>query len=106
MEDAVTRLGFPSVDILQPSLLLGTRKQMRPAEMAASLLAPLVNPFLTGPREAFRAISAETVAKGMLGATRRGGRGVYRYTYAAIRQLSELRPAQPSPGQIAKKPAG
>jgi len=106
MEDEVTRLGFPSVDILQPSLLLGTRKQMRPLELAATLFAPLINPFLTGPHEALRAISAETVAKGMVGATRRGGRGVYRYTYAAIRQLSELRPMQPFPGQVAKKPTG
>lgn len=106
MEDAVTRLGFPSVDILQPSLLLGTRKHMRPLELAATLFAPLINPFLTGTREALRAISAETVAKGMVGATRRGGRGVYRYTYAAIRQLSELRPMQPLPGQVAKKPTG
>jgi len=106
MEDAVTRLGFPSVDILQPSLLLGARAQMRPLELAASLFAPLFNPLLTGPREALRAISAETVAKGMVGASRRGGRGVYRYTYAAIRQLAELRPMQPSPGQVAKKPAG
>jgi uncharacterized protein YbjT (DUF2867 family) len=106
MEDAVTRLGFPSVDILQPSLLLGARKQMRPLELAASLFAPLINPMLTGSRESLRAISAETVAKGMVGATRRGGRGVYRYTYTAICQLAELRPMQPLPGQVAKKPAG
>lgn len=106
MEDAVTRLGFPSVDILQPSLLLGTRKQMRPLELAATLFAPMINPFLTGSHEALRAISAETVAKGMVGATRRGGRGVCRYTYAAICQLSELRPIQALPGQVAKKPTG
>lgn len=105
MEDAVTRLGFPSVDILQPSLLLGARKQMRPLEMVASIFAPMINPFLTGPREALRAIPAEIVAKAMLGATRRGGRGVYRYTYGAIRQLADLRPMQALPGQPAKKPS-
>jgi uncharacterized protein YbjT (DUF2867 family) len=106
MEQAVTALGFPSLDILQPSLLLGPRKQMRPLELAGMILAPVVNPFLTGSREMYRAIPAETVARGMLGAARRGGRGVYRYTYTAIRQLSELRAPQPFAVQGAKKPPG
>jgi uncharacterized protein YbjT (DUF2867 family) len=103
MEAAVTALGFPSVDILQPSLLLGPRKQLRPLEITGRIFAPLVNPLLTGPREAYRAIPAETVAKGMLGAARRGARGVYRYTYGAIRQLSELRPPQPIVAPTVKK---
>jgi uncharacterized protein YbjT (DUF2867 family) len=103
MEEAITAVGFPSVDILQPSLLLGSRSQMRPLELAGTLLAPLVNPFLTGTREQFRAIPAEVVAKGMLGAARRGGRGVYRYTYSAIRQLSELRAPAPVPVQTPRK---
>jgi uncharacterized protein YbjT (DUF2867 family) len=103
MEAAVTALGFPSVDILQPSLLLGPRKQLRPLEITGRIFAPLVNPLLTGSREAYRAIAAETVAKGMLGAARRGARGVYRYTYGAIRQLSELRPPQPVAAPTVKK---
>jgi uncharacterized protein YbjT (DUF2867 family) len=104
MEEAVAAVGFPSVDILQPSLLLGPRKQLRPLELAGRLFAPLVNPFLTGSREAYRAIPAEVVAKGMLGAARRGARGVYRYTHAAIQQLSEIRAPQSIAVQGAKKP--
>lgn len=104
MEEAVAAVGFPSVDILQPSLLLGPRKQLRPLELAGRLFAPLVNPFLTGSREAYRAIPAEVVAKGMLGAARRGARGVYRYTHAAILQLSEIRAPQSIAVQGAKKP--
>jgi len=97
MEEALAMVGFNSLDILQPSLLLGSRKEMRPLELAGRVLAPLINPMLTGTRESLRAIPAETVARGMLGAARRGGRGVYRYTYAAIRQLSELKPHQAIP---------
>ena len=97
MEEALATIGFNSLDILQPSLLLGPRKEMRPLELAGRILAPLVNPMLTGSRESLRAIPAETVARGMLGAARRGGRGVYRYSYAAIRQLSELKPHQAIP---------
>ena len=106
MEDAVTLLGFPSVDILQPGLLLGSRKQSRPLELLGGLLAPLINPLLTGPREAWRAIPAEVVAKAMVGAARRGARGVYRYTHGAIRQLADFKPVQPLPTQPAKKPLG
>jgi len=97
MEAAVAAVGFQSLDILQPSLLLGPRKEMRPLELAGRIFAPLVNPMLTGTRESLRAIPAETVARAMIGAARRGGRGVYRYTYAAIRQLSELKPHQAIP---------
>lgn len=103
MEDAVAALGFPSLDIFQPSLLLGPRKESRPLETLGRLFAPLVNPLLTGSREALRAIPAETVAQGMVGAARRGGRGIYRYTYGAICQLAELKPHQAIPAQAPKK---
>ena len=106
MEEAVTDLGFTSVDVLQPSLLLGPRKSFRLLETAGQIFAPLINPLLTGAREPFRAIPAETVARAMLGAARRGARGTYRYTYGAIRQLAEIRSAQSlAPQSPKKKPA-
>lgn len=105
MEEEVGALGFPSLDILQPSLLLGPRKESRPMEALGRLLAPLLNPFLTGSREALKAIPAETVARAMVGAARRGTRGIYRYTYPTILQLAEVRPHQPVPGQPPKKPS-
>jgi uncharacterized protein YbjT (DUF2867 family) len=103
MEEAVSDLGFASVDILQPSLLLGPRRALRPLEITGRVFAPLFNPLLTGARAAYRAIPAETVARAMLGAARRGTRGVYRYTYGAMTQLAEIRPAQPLPAEVAKK---
>ena len=103
MEEAISAVGFPSVDILQPSLLLGPRKEFRPIEVTGRIFAPLINPLLTGTREVYRAIPAEVVAKGMLGASRRGAKGVYRYTHSGIRQLAALRAPQPLPGQTAQK---
>jgi uncharacterized protein YbjT (DUF2867 family) len=102
MEEAVSDLGFVSVDILQPSLLLGPRKTLRPLEFAGRIVAPLVNPLLTGAREVYRAIPAETVARAMVGAARRGTRGVYRYTHGAMTQLAESRAAQPPAAQNTK----
>ena len=103
MEEAVADVGFSSVDILQPSLLLGPRKALRPLEITGRLFAPLINPLLTGTREAFRAIPAETVGRAMLGAARSGRRGVCRYTYGDIRKLAEMRPHQPIPAEQPKK---
>lgn len=95
MEQAVMGVGFPSLDILQPSILLGWRGEVRPLELAASALMPLVNPFLTGKREPFRGIPARTVAAAMVGVTRSGRRGVQRYTYSAIQALSKIKPVRP-----------
>jgi len=95
MEEALTGVGFPALDILQPSALLGWRRQILPLEVAATALMPIVNPFLTGKREPFRGIPARTVAAAMVGVTRSGRRGVQRYTYSAIQGLSRLKPVRP-----------
>jgi uncharacterized protein YbjT (DUF2867 family) len=91
MEQALMGVGFQSLDILQPSALLGWRAGIRPLEIAASAVMPIVNPFLTGKREPFRGIPARTVAAAMVGVTRSGRRGVQRYTYSAIQALSRIK---------------
>jgi uncharacterized protein YbjT (DUF2867 family) len=96
LEGALATVGFESLDILQPSLLLGWRNQMRPAELAARLVAPVVNPFLFGERVVYRAIPARTVASAMIGAVRLGRKGVQKYTYTAIQALAKSKPARAS----------
>jgi len=105
MEQGLEALGFESLDILQPSLLLAWRGEMRPLELVACALMPLLNPLLRGKYLPYRAISARTVAAGMLGATRSGRRGVQRYTYEGIEALSRLGP-RARPVAPAKAPAG
>lgn len=97
MEDALQAVGFASLDILQPSVLLGLRKQMRPLELGAIFLMPLVNPFLRGERAMYRAISAKTVGAAIVGATRSGRKGIQRYTYAGIEALSRLKSVRTVP---------
>jgi len=94
MEDALAGIGFQSLDILQPSILLGWRREIRPLELVASVLMPLVNPFLTGKREPYRGIAASVVANAAVGVTRSGRRGVQRYTYSAIGALSRIKPVR------------
>jgi uncharacterized protein YbjT (DUF2867 family) len=97
MEVAVANVGFVSLDILQPGPLLALRSQMRPLELGALLVMPLVNPFLRGAREAFRGIPAKEVAAAIVGATRSGRRGVNRYTYSGMEALARLKPSRTVP---------
>lgn len=90
MEHELVVLGFAALDILEPGLLLGWRREMRPLELAAMICMPLVNPFLTGKRVGYRGISARTLAQAMVGATRSGRKGVQRYLGPAIQQLARL----------------
>jgi uncharacterized protein YbjT (DUF2867 family) len=88
MEEALVERNFAALDILQPGVLLGWRPEIRPLELAAGVLMPLVNPLLVGSYAVYRGISVRTVALAMLGATRSGRRGTNRYTYAGILALA------------------
>src|SRR5262245_54791871 len=82
---------FGGLDILQPGPLLTFR---RPSEIAAALIMPLVNPLLTGTNLPKPGITPRVVAAAALGAARSGRRGVYRYTYQALRALAAAKPAR------------
>jgi uncharacterized protein YbjT (DUF2867 family) len=88
MEKALEGLRFRALDILQPSLLLGSRRELRPLELGAQVAMWLVNPLLLGSWSRYRAIPAATVAAAMRGAAASGRRGVYRYGYDAIVSLA------------------
>jgi uncharacterized protein YbjT (DUF2867 family) len=88
MEEALVGLHLPALDILQPSLLLGWRGELRPLELAGLALMPLVNPLLIGKYAIYRGIKVHTVALAMLGAARSGRRGVSRYSYAGMLALA------------------
>ena len=92
VEQALSTVGFQSLDIMQPGPLLGWRREMRPKDLALTTFMPLANLFLFGAREQYRGIAANVVARAMLGATRTGRRGVYRYGYQGLQQLAELPP--------------
>jgi uncharacterized protein YbjT (DUF2867 family) len=87
-EKALEGLRFRALDILQPSLLLGSRRDLRPLELGAQAAMWLVSPLLLGGWSRYRAIPAATVAAAMCGAAASGRRGVYRYTYEGIVSLA------------------
>ena len=74
-ENALSRIGFKRLDILHPGLLRGVREgDLRLAERAAILAAPLIDPLLSGSWARYRSIDAGLVAEAALGfALRRAG---------------------------------
>jgi hypothetical protein len=100
LEQALAALGFASLDIFQPALLLGWPVEGRPAELLLRAVMPLLNPLLTGARSSQRGISVRTTAEAMLGVMRSGRRGMQRYGYQAICALSQIKPRR-SPATLA-----
>jgi uncharacterized protein YbjT (DUF2867 family) len=95
LEQMLAKVGFGSLDILQPAVVLGWRRELRALDLARIAVMPLVNPLLVGPRVMHRAIPVGTLAAAALGTLRSGRRGVQRFTYEAICGLAQLKPRKP-----------
>jgi uncharacterized protein YbjT (DUF2867 family) len=88
-EDAVSRVGFKRLDILAPGLLRGERvDDLRLAERAAIVAAPLIDPLLSGKWERFRSIDAALVAAAALGLAMRRAGGRFTHDNEAMRRAA------------------
>ncbi len=65
-ERDLKQLGFTSLAIYQPSILLGNRKEQRPMERAGIMVAQALSSLMLGPLRKYRAIRVTTIAKAML----------------------------------------
>lgn len=89
MEEALERIGFDRLDILQPGLLRGPRGgDRRIGERVGIAISPLVNLVLRGRLARFAAIDAEIVAAAAAACLRRQERGVFRYDNKALHALA------------------
>jgi uncharacterized protein YbjT (DUF2867 family) len=87
MEAAVEGIGFESVRIYRPSLMMGKRQESRPAERWGQMGAPLVAPLMRGPFLKYRPVSARLVAAAMATGAREPVAGVHVHTYGEIAAL-------------------
>lgn len=88
-EEAVSRLGFKRLDILHPGLLRGQREgDLRLAERAALIAAPLIDPLLSGTWEQYRSIDAGLVAEAALGLALRRAGGRFTHDNEAMRRAA------------------
>jgi uncharacterized protein YbjT (DUF2867 family) len=77
MEQAVSELPFEAVQVVRPSLLLGARREFRPAEFLSQKLAPLLAPFFLGPLAKYRPVRADAVAEAMVQLALGGAKGAH-----------------------------
>lgn len=84
MEYALGKIGLKRLDILRPGLLRGPRSEMRPAERAASLLAPVADIFLQGRLRRFRSITADTLAQAIFALAGEKVRGRFVHEHDAL----------------------
>lgn len=90
VEDAMEKLGFERLDILQPGLLLGERSERRPAEALFQRLAPIANLLMQGRRlRGYRAIEVAVLARAIAGMLGTDSPGTFTHGYDAIREWAE-----------------
>lgn len=94
VEDALERIGFTRLDLVQPGLLIGPRSERRPAEALAQKLAPLANLAMPGALRRYRSIAAEEVARAILRLLGETERGVFSHRYQSLRALAAKQPAR------------
>lgn len=88
LENAIASVGLSSVHIMQPSMLLGERKEHRAAEGLLQGSMKRISGLFVGNMKKYKAIHGSTVASAMLNAAKKNDKGFYRYTYEGIKRLS------------------
>ncbi|MFN8242021.1 MAG: NAD(P)H-binding protein [Bacteroidales bacterium] len=66
MEQRILSLGFSSISVVRPSMLLGERRERRTGEMIGKFVMTAVKPVLTGKFRKYRAIHGRDVARSMI----------------------------------------
>ena len=64
-EEALESMGFESLRVLRPSLLVGVRPENRPLERLGNVLAPVLRKLMVGPLTPYAPIDAARVADAM-----------------------------------------
>ncbi len=91
LEEAVKRLPFWAIHILQPSLLIGDREEIRVGEQIATKVTSLVSRFTDGLLGIYTPIEGETVGKAMVQLAQGIAPGVQVHTSAELIKLVEER---------------
>ncbi len=88
-EQAVSKVGFKRLDIIQPGLLRGARQgDLRPLEAAAQIASPLIDPLLPAKWEMYRSVDADLVAEAALGLALRKAQGRFTHDNEAMKRAA------------------
>ncbi len=89
MENAVKSSGINSIYIMQPSILLGHRKEKRMGESFAQRTIQLFSFLLMGNLQKYKAIHGKVLARAMVNAAKNNIEGIFTYQYQDIVKLAE-----------------
>jgi uncharacterized protein YbjT (DUF2867 family) len=84
VEESIVNIGFKSVHIFRPSLLLGMRKESRPGEDAAKLFYSVLGRLIPAK---YRAIDAAKVARAMVVFAKEQRLGIFIHESQALQQI-------------------
>lgn len=90
LESALKKIGFKSLQIFRPSLLLGKRSKGRTGEAVGKVVGAIFRPFLIGPFKKYRPIEAEVVAHAMVRVAKSGFTGVHIFESDEIQKIGEF----------------
>jgi len=79
LENKIKVMGFDSVNIFQPGLLLGNRDEIRPIEFLGQYGSFLLNMVLFGSLKKYRSIEASKVAYAMANSSNKNGINYFSY---------------------------
>jgi uncharacterized protein YbjT (DUF2867 family) len=88
IEVELKKLGFPTLHIFRPSLLLGERKEFRLGEKIGVILSPVLSFVMVGSFKKYKPIHAKDVAMAMYQASQLPDSGSFTYESDEIYRLS------------------
>lgn len=80
IEEDLIKIGFASTYIYQPSMLIGIRKESRPAELFFQKLMPFFDLLMFGSLKKYHSVSKEKLAKAMLNHHFKAKKGIHALT--------------------------
>lgn len=87
-ENGLIAMGLPALHLMQPSQLVGKRKEFRLAERIITPVMKVISLLFVGSAKKFRAIQGLDVAKAMIAVVKKEKSGTFRYTYEGIMELA------------------
>jgi uncharacterized protein YbjT (DUF2867 family) len=90
IEMKLKEMPFESLKILQPSMLLGDRKEHRPGELGAKRLFKALAFIFVGPLKKYKAIEASDVAKAMVNIAKTNANGIETFQSDKIKAITDV----------------
>jgi uncharacterized protein YbjT (DUF2867 family) len=88
IENALKKFHFDRLDIFQPSVLNGNRKETRIGEKIIQGILDIVSFLFLGPLKKYHAVGADNVAKAMVYASKQNKHGIHYYTYQEMMDMA------------------